>query len=119
MILAFINVNLPLTSMTFIFNFKCTNNYAVASKLTTTLFFRYAKALKAAGVEKGDVVCMFLGRNNTDVFYASFGTWILGGALFFGDVRSGPQALASQVKTKTVFNYAHINKYYFLEQKIS
>ena len=87
---------------------------------TNKLFiFRYAKALKAAGVEKGDVVCMFLGRNNTDVFYASFGTWIRGGALFFGDVRSGPQALASQVKTKLVFKYANINKYDFLEQKIS
>ena len=43
---------------------------------------------------------MMMGRSNTDVFFAGFGTWILGGALFFGDVRAGAQALAHQVLSR-------------------
>ena len=63
---------------------------------------RYTKALKEAGVSKGSIVCMMMGRNNTNVFYAGFGAWSLGGVLLFGDVRAGTKALASQVTVALV-----------------
>jgi hypothetical protein len=43
---------------------------------------------------------MMMGRSNTEVFFAGFGTWIHGGALFFGDIRAGAQALAHQVMSQ-------------------
>ena len=59
--------------------------------------FSFAKAFEISGVKKGDIICMLMGRSNTDVFYAAFGAWIVGAVLFFGDVRVGAKALANQV----------------------
>jgi hypothetical protein len=59
--------------------------------------FSYAKAFQLAGVKRGDIVCMLMGRSNTDVFFAAFGAWVVGAVLFFGDVRAGAKALANQV----------------------
>jgi hypothetical protein len=58
---------------------------------------------------------MMMGRSNTEVFFAGFGTWIHGGALFFGDIRAGAQALAHQVMSQ--FFILNFTKKWILKYK--